>query len=69
MASTTFDTSILDLQRQWCQDNGVNFTPAFFVEGKEFPRAYERNELTFFIDDLIEDQEVDEQLAHIQTVS
>ncbi len=57
---STADTSIievLDRQRAWCHENAVNFTPAFFVKGKAFPKEYERSDLKFFIEDLQEELE------------
>ncbi len=51
------DTSIEEIlsdQKQWCQDNDINFTPAFYVNGKLFPFEYEKTDLLYFVDDLIE---------------
>lgn len=47
-------SAILLEERKWCLDNNVDFTPEIFVNGKEFPREYERTDLLFFIEDLIE---------------
>ena len=45
---------IIDQQHNWCKANKINFTPAFFVNGKAFPKEYDREELGYFIEDLIE---------------
>ncbi|CAA9200803.1 vitamin K epoxide reductase family protein [Flavobacterium collinsii] len=49
-----FDT-IFYSQNKWCQDNDYNFTPAIFINGYEYPQAYSRENLIFFIDEVIED--------------
>lgn len=50
--------SIIEQQRQWCINNQVNFTPAFYVNNFSFPTEYEFTDLAYFIDDIIELQEV-----------
>ncbi len=47
----------LQKQHDWCRENRINFTPAFFVNNKEFPREYNRTDLKYFINDLIEEKE------------
>jgi len=44
----------LKLENEWCQNNAINFTPAILVNGKSFPKEYERSELIYFIEDLYE---------------
>ncbi len=44
----------LNTQRDWCIENGVNFTPALFINGRAFPREYKREHLSFFVEDLID---------------
>ncbi len=55
--STTFLTHITDINKanEWCVSNAVNFTPAVFINGYLFPREYHKKDITFFIDDLIEE--------------
>lgn len=55
--STTFLNHVSDLEKakEWCIDNSVNFTPAVFVNGYLFPKEYNKKDITFFIDDLIEE--------------
>ena len=48
--------SILKQQSEWCTDNAINFTPALYLNGRLFPKEYDRKDLVFFIDDLIEQQ-------------
>lgn len=47
-------SSVLIKQQEWCIEKGVHFTPAVFVNGKEFPKAYQRTDLSYFIEDLSE---------------
>ncbi len=54
--------SILQKQRAWCGGNKINFTPALFVNGRQFPNDYDRGDLIYFIDDLIEQREIENTL-------
>lgn len=47
-------SSILREQREWCIEKEVHFTPAVFINGKEFPKEYQRTDLSYFIEDLNE---------------
>ena len=49
----------LTQQRDWCIQNKINFTPALFVNGREFPKEYQREHLSFFIEDLIDFIEIE----------
>lgn len=55
--STTFLNHVSDLEKaqEWCVKNTVNFTPAVFVNGYLFPKEYNKKDISFFIDDLIEE--------------
>jgi len=57
--STTFLNHISDLEKakEWCVNNAVNFTPAVFLNGYLFPKEYNKKDIAFFIDDLIEEVE------------
>jgi hypothetical protein len=46
---------IFNLKNEWCKANAYTFTPNIFVNGFEFPKSYDRENLKFFINDLIED--------------
>ncbi|PWA05411.1 thioredoxin domain-containing protein [Flavobacterium psychrotolerans] len=39
----------------WCTTNDFNYTPAVFINGYEYPKNYERENLEFFVNELIED--------------
>jgi hypothetical protein len=39
----------------WCTENNFNYTPAIFINGYEYPNVYEREQLEFFINEIIED--------------
>lgn len=47
-------TAILEKEYNWCLDNNINFTPEILINGKSFPKAYDRSDLAFFIEDLHE---------------
>jgi len=47
--------SIYNSQNTYCTNNGYNYTPAIFINGYEYPNHYERKNLEFFINDLIDD--------------
>ncbi|WP_335965097.1 vitamin K epoxide reductase family protein [Galbibacter sp. PAP.153] len=48
---------VLESHQSWCQKNAINFTPALYINGRLFPREYEKSDLSYFIDDLIEQAE------------
>ena len=37
---------------------GLNFTPAFLINGFIFPQKYEKEDIFYFIRNLVEDEEV-----------
>ena len=45
---------VLKVEKQWCTANGINFTPEILINGRSFPKEYERSDLLFFIEDLEE---------------
>lgn len=47
-------SAVLIEQQKWCIENEVHFTPAVYINGKEFPKVYNRTDLSFFIEDLTE---------------
>ncbi|RKN79620.1 vitamin K epoxide reductase family protein [Ulvibacterium marinum] len=51
---------LLERQQQWCHSNGINFTPAVLINGREFPKEYERSDIAYFVEDLIEGTEIKE---------
>lgn len=50
--STYIET--LKAQSTWCIDNAINFTPEILINGKSFPKEYDRSDLIFFIEELEE---------------
>lgn len=42
-------------QYEWCKINGYYSTPILLINGYKYPKFYERNQLEFFINDIIED--------------
>jgi len=53
----------LEIQRDWCTNNQINFTPEILVNGRSFPKEYKRSDILFFIEDLHEEhnQEVNNE--------
>lgn len=47
--------AIFDSQYKWCEENYYNFTPAIFINGYEYPQMYDRKNLPFYINELVED--------------
>lgn len=56
--SDIFD-KVLKTHQLWCQNNGINFTPAVYINSRLFPKEYEKSDLSYFIDDLIEQAETE----------
>ncbi|WKD85751.1 hypothetical protein KCTC32516_01097 [Polaribacter huanghezhanensis] len=56
--STTFLNYVSELEKakEWCTNNAVNFTPAVFINGYLFPKEYNKKDISFFIDDIIEEE-------------
>jgi len=52
--SGDFDET-MEKHYKWCDLNGFNFTPAIFINGYEYPELYERENLDYFINELVED--------------
>jgi len=51
---------ILHQQFDWCKKNQINFTPALILLGKKFPDEYNRTDINYFVDDLIEENNKNE---------
>lgn len=45
---------VLKEERSWCTNNNINFTPEILINGKAYPKKYQRPEMLYFIEDLIE---------------
>jgi thiol-disulfide isomerase/thioredoxin len=46
---------ILNEQFLWNQENAITFTPAVLINGYHFPVQYDRNDLIYFVNELVED--------------
>ncbi|WP_299768323.1 vitamin K epoxide reductase family protein [uncultured Dokdonia sp.] len=55
-------SDVLNAQKEWCTQNNINFTPALYIQGNQFPREYDRNDLPLFIEDLVELQQQENQV-------
>jgi uncharacterized membrane protein/protein-disulfide isomerase len=47
---------ILINEKEWCNLNKINFTPAILINGKQYPKEYGRMDLFYFLEELIEEQ-------------
>ncbi|MEO0526645.1 MAG: vitamin K epoxide reductase family protein [Bacteroidota bacterium] len=52
--TTNVYAKTLQIQKEWCLENNINFTPALYINGRPFPKEYDRENLSYFIDDLID---------------
>lgn len=55
------DNQNIDLIQKIKNENvtkGLNFTPAFLVNGFVFPQKYEKEDILYFVQDLVEDEEI-----------
>lgn len=48
--------SIYKLQNQWCITNNLYLTPTIFINGYRYPRTYKRENLEFFVNELLDDK-------------
>lgn len=47
---------LLEKEKEWCSDHQIHFTPAVYVNGKEYPQEYDFEDLQYFIDPILEEQ-------------
>ncbi|MEO9571151.1 MAG: vitamin K epoxide reductase family protein [Polaribacter sp.] len=47
--------SVLEKEKEWSKENAINFTPEILINGKSFPKEYDRSDLIYFIEDLYEE--------------
>jgi len=45
----------LQQQKNWCLKNKINFTPEILINGRSFPKEYNRGDLIYFIEELHEE--------------
>lgn len=45
----------LKTQKEWCIEHKINFTPHISINGYTYPKEYDRGDLKYFIEDLIEE--------------
>ncbi len=44
--------AVLAEEKNWCTNNGINFTPEILINGRSYPIEYDRTDLNYFIEDL-----------------
>lgn len=55
LVSQENNAHLLENHNDWCISKNFTFTPAIFVNGYEFPNSYDRTNIKFFINDIVED--------------
>ena len=60
-------TKMLQTQRSWCIANEFTFTPCVFVNGYAYPKMYSISDITYFIEELIDDKII--KLAEAEKLS
>ncbi|WP_272151290.1 vitamin K epoxide reductase family protein [Tenacibaculum aiptasiae] len=63
--STTY-VAELEKENVWCKENAINFTPEILINGRSFPKEYNRTDLIFFIEEL---EESSQPVISMKTVS
>lgn len=43
-------------EKEWCAIHKINFTPAMLINGQQYPKEYDRKDLLYFLDDLIDEK-------------
>jgi len=51
-------------EKIWCRQNNINFTPEILVNGRSFPKEYNKTDLLYFVEDIIEEET---EIANLQT--
>lgn len=46
----------LTKDKEWCRRYNINFTPEILVNGRSYPKEYDRFDLLYFIDDIVEEE-------------
>jgi len=54
--------AVLESQHNWCKSQDINFTPVLFINGRLFPKPFNRRDLVMYVEDMLEDN----SLVHIQ---
>jgi len=49
--------TVLQKKREWCMSKTLNFTPVILINGREYPRAYDRKDLIHFMEELEEESQ------------
>lgn len=47
--------SFYENHNNWCVQNNFNYTPAIFINGYEYPEQFNREDLIFFVKEIVED--------------
>ena len=46
--------NILKAEKDWCLANNISFTPELLINGKSYPKEYNKADLIYFMEDLVE---------------
>ncbi|HAN18621.1 MAG: hypothetical protein A2X13_13665 [Bacteroidetes bacterium GWC2_33_15] len=62
---------ILRAEKEWCKQNNINFTPEILINGRPLPKEYERNDLLYFVEDVVENeqQKIESSISELEYTS
>jgi uncharacterized membrane protein/protein-disulfide isomerase len=56
---------LYEMHNSWCIQHDFNYTPVIFVNGYVYPDQFDREDLSFFIKEVIEDESFVENLTYV----
>lgn len=57
----------LKKENEWCANNNLNFTPVILINGRTYPKEYDRNDLIYFIEELYESNTISMEELELTT--
>ncbi|TJY37697.1 vitamin K epoxide reductase family protein [Pontimicrobium aquaticum] len=57
----------LKKEQEWCTNNNLNFTPVILINGKTYPKEYDRADLIYFIEALYEENTISTEELKLTT--
>ena len=61
--------NIMKAQKEWCNTNEIHYTPELFVNDKPFPKEYNRSDLLFFVDEIINEKKMAQTSHYREAIS
>ena len=60
--------NLIKNEYDWCISNAINFTPEILINGKSYPKAYDRDDLIYFIEDLSDFYQTAKVVGQLQDI-